>query len=249
MQTEWVQAAENVWVFPADPHPRKVEPNIGLVVTSAGSILIDGGNSPNHARRIDAAREQLGAPPVRYVVYTHCHWDHVFGTQVFDAPVIGHTLTHRAMKAWAARPWSEAYILQESAREPGLTLMYSTMRQAMRDQWNDFRLVVPSMWFEKTMTLLLGGIRVDLAHIGGQHADDSITARVNGVLFMGDCFYKAVQPKTEDEKRHDLSMVMRLSNDPRNQVFVDGHWPGVRTREEWLSRYESTSSQPGSAHS
>ena len=55
--------AENVWSFPTNPDSEKVEPTVGVIVTGTGTVLVDAGNSPAHARRVRDAIAALGAPP------------------------------------------------------------------------------------------------------------------------------------------------------------------------------------------
>ena len=78
-----IQVAQNVWIFPRDEDPNRFQPNVGVIVGGGQTILVDGGNSPRHARRVLLALHDVNAPPVSYVIYTHSHWDHVFGTMVF----------------------------------------------------------------------------------------------------------------------------------------------------------------------
>lgn len=63
-----------------------------LVITPAGVIVTDP-TSPRHAAAMRAAVAEVTDAPVRYVVYSHQHWDHVLGGQVFKdegAEVISH---------------------------------------------------------------------------------------------------------------------------------------------------------------
>ena len=105
MTDEFQQIAERVWIFPRDPDNNKIQPNVGMICTPTQTILVDGGNSPRHARRIQTALAQLSAPPISYVIYTHHHWDHVFGASVFGAPAIAHDLCRKLLIEAAAKPF------------------------------------------------------------------------------------------------------------------------------------------------
>src|SRR5215813_14470810 len=110
------QVAENVWIFPRDEDTNRVQPNVGIIVAGKHTILVDGGNSPRHARRIMIALDDIQAPAVSYVIYTHSHWDHVFGAMVFGAPAIGHELCRKHLAEQASKPWSHSYLQEEIMR-------------------------------------------------------------------------------------------------------------------------------------
>ena len=54
----------------------------GIVVTDDGVAVIDPMNTP-HATRMLEAIQGITDQPVRYVIYSHNHWDHSGGGQVF----------------------------------------------------------------------------------------------------------------------------------------------------------------------
>jgi len=49
-----------------------------VVITQAGVIVTDPANT-GHAAAMRAAIAELTDQPVRYLVYSHQHWDHVLG--------------------------------------------------------------------------------------------------------------------------------------------------------------------------
>src|SRR5690606_14878150 len=86
MTEELQQISEHVWVYPHNPND--TQPNVGVIVTEQHTVLIDAGNSPRHARRILGELWRINAPTVTHVIYTHYHWDHTFGAQIFGGLVI-----------------------------------------------------------------------------------------------------------------------------------------------------------------
>ena len=70
----------------------------GIVVANNGVAVIDPMNTPHATRMLEAIRGVTNQP-IRYVIYSHNHWDHVGGARVFKnvgATVISHV---------AARDW------------------------------------------------------------------------------------------------------------------------------------------------
>jgi len=54
-----IQVAHNVWIFPRDEDPNRLQPNVGVIVADGHTVLVDAGNSPRHARRILLALDDV----------------------------------------------------------------------------------------------------------------------------------------------------------------------------------------------
>jgi glyoxylase-like metal-dependent hydrolase (beta-lactamase superfamily II) len=81
-----MQIGEHVWWMQPGPPDR---PALCAVVGERRTLMLDAGASRAHTR---AFLDELPAKP-EAVVYTHSHWDHVFGGVEIGGLVIAHTLT------------------------------------------------------------------------------------------------------------------------------------------------------------
>lgn len=217
------QVAPSVWIFPRDEDPNRIQPNVGIIVAGKHTILVDGGNSPRHARRIMVALDDIQAPSVSHVIYTHSHWDHVFGAMVFGAPAIGHELTRKQLTETALKPWSHSYLQEEIIRSPGREAGLRALGRAIED-WRNFRVVLPEIVFAKTLRLHLEGMTIEIEHVGGAHAADSSVVRIREqrILFLGDCYYPPPAHLRQPEDTLDYGMMESLV-DEGIDTYVDGH--------------------------
>ncbi|MCM3767736.1 alkyl sulfatase dimerization domain-containing protein [Neobacillus niacini] len=67
--------------------------NVGVVLTTEGVVVIDTCISPEHAQKIYKEIRSRTDLPIRYIIYTHGHMDHVNSAEVFkenETTVIAH---------------------------------------------------------------------------------------------------------------------------------------------------------------
>ena len=75
----WVELADRTWVR----RYAKYDVNIGLVVGSEGALVIDTRGDVEQGEELLAHIRELTDAPIRWVVNTHAHFDHVFGNPAF----------------------------------------------------------------------------------------------------------------------------------------------------------------------
>jgi thiosulfate/3-mercaptopyruvate sulfurtransferase len=89
-----VRVADRVYVVPGDTgRGSEGRPNAGFVVTDSGVAVIEALASPWEARQLLATVRAVTAAPVRWLILTHHHPDHMMGAIVFaraGAAVIAH---------------------------------------------------------------------------------------------------------------------------------------------------------------
>lgn len=213
------QISDFVWVYPTHPDKNKVQPAVSAIITPTQTVLYDAGNSPTHARKIASALAAIHAPPVRMVIYSHFHWDHIFGAQVFDAPVVAHRIcAERVQRHYIERPWSREYLQQQIIERPHMSALYTGLIHLIH--WETFQVIAPSIVFDEHKTQLeLDGVTLELEHMGGLHADDSTIVRVldDRVMLLSDTFYPPF-----GQAGADLDMVQCFLEE-HYAFYVDGH--------------------------
>src|SRR6266516_2878921 len=110
--TVLTKISEHVYWMPPGPPDR---PSVCGVVGDRRTLMLDAGSSSAHARTfLDALWAESAARPSA-VVYTHSHWDHVFGGAELGGHVIAHALTAEKLNELAARDWSDEGLDQRVA--------------------------------------------------------------------------------------------------------------------------------------
>jgi glyoxylase-like metal-dependent hydrolase (beta-lactamase superfamily II) len=218
-------AADHVWVYPYDPDADIAQPMVGAVITASETVLIDAGNSPYHARQVRAALQQHGAPPVKYVIYTHHHFDHTFGAQIWrDSVIVGHMQCRAQLQdRFAGRSWNPRYVEEQIYQHPAQADGLRMIEKAVGD-WQTFQLRLPHITFSDDLRLMLDGVTLALRHVGGQHASDSITVTVeeSQVMFIGDCYYPPPMSVRQPDDKLDYAMIDRLL-DQNAALYCEGH--------------------------
>ncbi len=230
------QLNDHIWIFPHDPDETRVQPTVGMVLTKTQTILIDSGHSPRHARRALSLLRDIGAPTITHVIYTHHHWDHTFGGMMWgNAAFVAHEQCRELMRAqYSSKPWSSMYIQEEIRVNPTRKNSLRAMDRAI-DDWRNFRLALPTITFAKELDIYLDGLTLEMRHVGGQHAPDSITIRVreSRVMFIGDCYYG-------NEGGNDVEMVKALLDEDVD-LYIEGH-SDPRTRVDMAALMTQTPS-------
>ena len=212
------RVADNTWFVQGEAAlgsaaNRNFISNAAFVVTSEGVVVIDGLGSPALAEELIAAIRKVTPQPVRYVIVTHYHADHVYGLQAFKA--LGATVVaHRA---------GQAYLNSETAQ---LRLVAS--REELFP-WIDerTRLVAADRWLDAGTSIALGGETFRIEHVGPAHTPEDLVVHAEraGVMFAGDLVFRGRIPFVgQADSRQWIASLGRLL-DLKPRVTVPGHGP------------------------
>jgi glyoxylase-like metal-dependent hydrolase (beta-lactamase superfamily II) len=187
-------------------------PNAGFVVTDEGVIVIDALASPRAGEQLVASIHSVTQQPIKWLVLTHHHPDHHFGTIVFrrlGAKVIAHP-DRRSL----ASDGGEDALLADWVRVVGL--------DAMRGfEFAD----KPDRPVTGTDTLRLGGRVVVITHPGAGHSAGDLMVWLprERVLFAGDLLIEDGVTMVVDGSSGELLRGLRAIDSLRPRIAVPGH--------------------------
>jgi glyoxylase-like metal-dependent hydrolase (beta-lactamase superfamily II) len=160
--------------------------NASVIIDREGITIVDALGSPALAEQMLALVREVSDLPVKRVIATHFHADHIYGLQVFEdlgAEVIAPDGVHKYLNSQAA-----ADRLEE--------------RRFSLEPWvnEDTRLVLPDRTIREQTVIESGGVRLVLNYLGKSHSDADLTVLVepDQVFITGDVIFEGRIPFVGD---------------------------------------------------
>ncbi len=195
--------------------------NLGVVVGTEAAAVIDSGGSLAEAKNFISAIQKVTSKPVRFLINTHMHPDHLFGNAAFRSlgpTVVGHQNLPAALEARGA------YYLQSYREQLGDDLM------------EGIEIVPPTLLVDGTLELDLGGRVLELTAWEAAHTDNDLTILdpTSGTLFAGDLVFLGHLPTIDGSLLGWLRQMEALAGIDAVRV-VPGHGPAP---SEWPEALE-----------
>ena len=219
--------SDHVYWMPPGPPDR---PSVCAVVGDRRTLMLDAGSSSAHTRTfLDALWAETAARPSA-VVYTHSHWDHVFGGAELGGLVIAHVLTAAWLIELAGMDWSDEG-LHERVDAGHASPQHAANVKDELPSPRTVEVAPADIVFQDGLDIELGGVTVRVRHVGGDHSTDSSVMYVepDRVLFLGDCMYDSPAGALTAELALPLHDAI-LEFDA--ELYVDGHDTSVSSRPE-----------------
>jgi glyoxylase-like metal-dependent hydrolase (beta-lactamase superfamily II) len=181
--------------------------NMGVIVTDEGVIVVDTGMTPELGAEFLADIRRITEQPIRYVIFTHYHYDHVDGASAFQAPGV-------EFVAHANLVWN----LQNLK---GL----EHINQQVLGEVREAPVVYPDITYTDSYTLTLGGREVRLYHAMGETSDATLVyLPEESVMYIGDLNNANLgSPVLPEGYAEGFVAAVELIEALNPQTFVPGH--------------------------
>jgi cyclase len=223
--------------------------NAGAIETPDGILAIDAQQNERLARRFSSALRKQIAKPLRTLIDTHYHADHIAGNALVsgEAPILAHDKTLARLKALLGPAQSGSWTVTDVATKAAL--FYGENIQELvpptDPAWQFFEsrfapveyhtllIKPPTETFADRYAFHLPSDTVRLEHCGPAHCDGDIFILVENkrVVFLGDLFFHGRFPWLGDCDLdgwiRTLERVLTLDVD----TVVPGHGAPTTSRE------------------
>jgi glyoxylase-like metal-dependent hydrolase (beta-lactamase superfamily II) len=176
--------------------------NAGAVETPHGVMVIDAQQSHALGEKFRDTLKTSIATPVRAVVNTHYHLDHVAGNVAFDSvPIIGHAKTLQALERELGPLESEARTVADPMSKIRMFFGSNFEKLVPTEERGWFiervrgaapiDIKPPSETFADRLAFNLGADILRMEYWGSAHCDGDIVIYLenSGIVFLGDLFF------------------------------------------------------------
>lgn len=186
--------------------------NISFIVGSNGIAVIDTGGTFKVGQRFHAAIRQVSDLPIKYVINTHVHPDHIYGNAAFlaDKPeFVGHAKLPDAMER-RAEPYRR------------------THQEWLGEDFAGSEIIKPTITVQDKLTLDLGDRQLKLTAYPLAHTntDLTVTDSKSGILWTGDLLFVERTPSIDGDIKGWIKVTDDLAKSPIKQA-IPGHGPVV----------------------
>ena len=176
--------------------------NVGMIEGDDGLIIIDTTESTKAAQNILAEFRKISEKPVKTIIYTHSHRDHISGATIFaegnDVEIIAHRSFESDLVGTEGKPGPTKALMARTMRQFGIGLAFGSERINLGLGPGDRPMEGMGQGHIPPNLLIAGdgerltrcGVEMVFHHAPGESADTiGVYLPGSGVLFSGDNFY------------------------------------------------------------
>jgi cyclase len=234
-----------------------VDANNLFIINDEDVVVVDANGAPAITKEVLAALRKLTDKPVRYVVNTHYHDDHIRGNQVYreafpKVEFIGHSFARAYLPVEGAANRKGFLEGAPQFRDQIVSLVgknkslggWDLTEEERASYESDIRLInlvlsegaraqaiLPTITVEDRLTLNRGGRIIDIRHLGKGHTGADLVVHLpkEGILVTGDLVVAPV-PLVGNPQSHirEWGATLEKILALRPNIIVPGHGPVMR---------------------
>ena len=211
------QVGAKVWAAIDNPAAKGVAAaNGGFVIGDDGVAVIDSFASANAAKELLTEIRQRTELPIKFVINTHYHGDHVGGNGVF-ADAGASVIAHRNVRTWIHA--ENLRLIGDKAPQDIKTMIQGITR--------------PSVLFLDGVNLYLGDREIQVRFFPGHTGGDSVVFVPDaGVAFAGDLLWRNMVPNMVDGTTPAwIATLDTLVKTNAQYTFIPGHGDVANARD------------------
>lgn len=168
-------------------------PALGVVIGDKYSLIIDGGNSKSHAEEFLNEVNKLNHSPLKYLVITHWHWDHIVGANYMNLINIVNGITNEKLDKLRDLEWTNSAIEERVKSGEEIEFCLEHIKIEHPDNNREISIPTGDIIYDELLKIDLGGVKVFVEHISSDHSNDNsivlIEENDKTTAFIGDSLY------------------------------------------------------------
>ncbi|WP_026829384.1 MBL fold metallo-hydrolase [Exiguobacterium artemiae] len=185
---QFKQLTSRIWY--QTPVSETDRPIVAVITGDERSLVIDTGNSSQHATLFLDEIEKHGLRRPDLVALTHWHWDHIFGMKQMAVPTIATKRTVDEMRKMMDYDWSDEALAERI--QQGIEIPFCA--DAIKLEFGkdrEIEVILPTIRFSGELEIDLGGVTCLLRQVENDHSPGSALVYIpeERVLFLGDAMY------------------------------------------------------------
>jgi len=250
------QLAPGVWAAIQNDYYGHAICNAGIIDLGDKTLVFDPFMTPEAARDLKKAAEQLTGRKVTIVINSHYHNDHIRGNQVFvpQADIISTEWTRNEMftsekeeQEWekknaAASATAEKEKLKTATgSQKQEEIMWIGYYEGIHKSLPELKITVPNITFTDSLWIHGSKKEIKLVECKNGHTASDVVMLLpkEGIVFMGDLFFVNRHPYLGDGDAVSLLQhIINLRQDASLNKYVPGHGPvGGKAEMQLLENY------------
>lgn len=195
-----------------------IDSNTTFIVSNEGVLVIDTRPNPDEALKVLKEIRKVTSKPIKYVINTHFHGDHVFGNQIFAeaSAIIAHKNVRLFLEGETGKEHLGAF---KKMGIPGL---------------EDTRIIIPDITYHKGLDIIFGRFNLQVRYLGKGHTDSDTIIYLpdEKILITGDLIFNGKIPfaghayisewikRVEELEKFDVRIVIPGHGDVGDRAMI-----------------------------